>query len=121
MEMGAGVVAAVTLVPCACGCGRVVLPIYAHRFATVHCRERGATCRRCRKAPATAGCVTCQPCREAHRLVVARQRATEQLDARFAGAGDVEAKFQAAKAQLRRDLRVDPWGQRMPYARYMDR
>lgn len=108
--------AAVTLVPCACGCGRVVLPIYAHRFATVHCRERGATCRRCRKAPATAGCVTCQPCREAHRLVVARRRAAEQLDARYLGAGDVEARFRQAKAHLRRTLRVDAWAQRATWA-----
>lgn len=108
--------AAVTLVPCACGCGRVVLPIYAHRFATQACRERGATCRRCRKAPATDGCVTCAPCREAHRLVVARRRGATQLDERYRGAGDVEARFRQAKADLRRTLRVDPWAQRATWA-----
>lgn len=54
-------------------------------------------------------------------LVVARRRAAQQLDERFLGAGDVEARFAAAKAQLRRDWRVAPWAQRLSYGAYMGR
>lgn len=103
------------MVPCACGCGRRVRAIWRHRFATQACRQRGASCRRCGQ-PATPNYVTCAPCREAHRAVVARTRAAEQLDERFLGAGDVEAKFRAAKAHLRRTLRVDAWAQRATWA-----
>lgn len=113
--------AAVTLVPCACGCDRWVLPVWRARFATVDCRTRGAHCRVCRQAPATPGCVTCEPCRTRKREATYRSRARGALAEVYRGAGNVEAVFQAAKARARREWHVDGWSQRMSYGQYIDR
>lgn len=115
--------AAVTLVPCACGCGRVVLPIKAHRFATEACRLAGDRprnrCVRCHR-PKTAedGFKCCETCREYGRRKSQRDRQTPRPVQ--APAIDVEAVFRAEKARLRREWHVDGWSQRMPYGQFID-
>lgn len=111
---------AVRLVPCACGCGRVVLPIRRHRFATRDCRARGARCTRCHQAAATAGFTTCPTCRAAHRAAVARCLATDRVSPRYRETRNIEAVFQQAKAHLRRTLHVDPWAQKSSWAAAWD-
>lgn len=117
MEMGAGVVAAVTLVPCACGCGRVVLPMRAYRFATEACRARGDQmgdrCKR-QKTIADGPFKCCTRCREAGRVKARRCRQTQRPV--HAPTSSIEAVFAAAKAEARRRWHIDPWAQRATWA-----
>lgn len=116
--------AAVTLVPCACGCGRVVLPIRAHRFATEACRLAGdrpqGRCVRCHrpKTPEDGTFKCCTKCRQRGRVKAKRDRETPRPA--LAPAMDIEAVFAATKARLRREWHVDGWSQRMPYGQFID-
>jgi len=113
-------VAPVTLRPCACGCGRVVLPIRAHRFATAACRARGdqvgVRCVRCHRVKTSedGAFKCCTKCREAGRRKSHRCRQTQRPVQ--APARSIEAVFQAAKAEARRRWHIDPWAQAPTWA-----
>ena len=112
--------AAVRLVPCACGCGRVVLPMRAYRFATAACRTRGDQvgdrCVRCKRRKTfedgTFKC--CTKCRADGRRKSRRCRQGQRPVQ--APARNLEAVFAAAKAEARRNWHIDPWQQRPTWA-----
>lgn len=104
---------------CQCGCGRRIPRNWKSAYYSRACRAKAGHCRHC-DALASPGFVTCADCRA--RIQTRRRtqaaRDLERLDARYLGAGDVDATFAAAKAALRREWHIDPWAQRSSWGEW---